>query len=84
MPFQRSYREFASELRQRARQNYRLAKAMPEFLRERIASDKAEERIRRLLDDREKRFLDLPTSSRRISSPGASGADRCERTGIHY
>src|ERR1041384_3648315 len=59
MPFDRSYREFASELRQRARQNYRLAKALPDFLRERIAPAEAEERIRRLLDDRERRFLDL-------------------------
>jgi hypothetical protein len=59
MPFQRSYRQFATELSERARQNYRLAKAMPEFLRERVGAAEAEDRIRRLLADREQRFLDL-------------------------
>ncbi len=59
MPFNRSYRDFASELSRRARQNYRLAQALPAFLHERIAPAEAEDRIRRLLDDRERRFLEL-------------------------
>ncbi|HEY1371103.1 MAG TPA: hypothetical protein VGH50_01425 [Candidatus Binatia bacterium] len=70
MPFQRSYRELTTELSERARQNYRLAKALPEFLRERIAANEAEERIRRLLADREQRFLDL-ARTRIYSSPAS-------------
>lgn len=59
MPFDKSYRELASELRERARQNYRLAKALPGFLRAPIKPAEAEEGIRRLLEDRERRFLEL-------------------------
>lgn len=59
MPYNRSYRALASDIRERLKQNYRLAKALPDFLRERIAAPLAEERIRGLLANREQRFLEI-------------------------
>jgi hypothetical protein len=59
MASKRSYHDLKSELRERLRQNYRLAKALPGFLRDVITPAEAQESIRRLLGDREKRFLEL-------------------------
>lgn len=59
MILKKSYRDLKSDLHERMRQNYRLAKALPEFLRDTITPTEAQESIRRLLEDREKRFLEL-------------------------
>src|SRR5690348_11347123 len=59
MPYDRSYRALTYDLRDRLKQNYRLAKALPDFLREPIAPALAEQRIRGLLADRDRRFLQI-------------------------
>jgi hypothetical protein len=70
MPYNRSYRSLTYDIRERLKQNYRLAKALPEFLRERIAPALAEERIRGLLADRERRFLQI-AKTRIYDSPSS-------------
>jgi hypothetical protein len=59
MPYNRSYRALTYDIRERLKQNYRLAKALPDFLREPITPALAEERIRGLLADRKERFLQI-------------------------
>src|SRR5690349_3526897 len=69
MPYNRSYRSLTYDLGDRLKQNYRLAKALPQFLREPIAASVAEARIRSLLADREQRFLQI-AKTRIYGSPG--------------
>jgi hypothetical protein len=59
MASHRRYRYLQAELSERLKQNYRLAKALPEFLRAAITPAAAEQGVRRMLQDRELRFLDL-------------------------
>jgi hypothetical protein len=64
----KSYRELSAELRERLKQNYRLAKALPEFLRDPITPAQAEEGIQQLLADR--------TASQRATHERRAPADR--------
>jgi hypothetical protein len=53
---------FVSKVGDRLTQTYRLARALPEFFRERITVQQAEEEIKRMLASREERFLELARS----------------------
>jgi hypothetical protein len=55
----RKYRELAAELTDGLKQNLRLARALPEFLRSRITVAQAEEEIKKALESRAERFLEL-------------------------
>jgi hypothetical protein len=59
MTSHRRYRELKSDLNQRLKQNYRLAKALPGFLSDPVSPATAETGLRRMLLDREARFLEL-------------------------
>jgi hypothetical protein len=56
---EKSFVQLKADVSERINQNYRLARALPAFLRDPITPAQAEERIRGLLDDRERRFLEL-------------------------
>lgn len=53
---------FVSKVGDRLTQTYRFARALPEFFRERITLHQAEEEIKRALESREERFLELTRS----------------------
>ena len=59
MPPKITYPERRFDLKYRLKQNYRLAQALPEFLRRRITVAQAEEEIKKALESREERFLEL-------------------------
>jgi hypothetical protein len=68
MASHRRYHDLKAELSERLKQNYRLAKALPGFLCATVTPAAAEEGVRRMLQDREARFLDL-ARSRIFASP---------------
>jgi hypothetical protein len=55
----KNYRDFSSDLKDRLRQNFRLAGDLPEFFRGQITVAQAEEEIKRALENRAERFLEL-------------------------
>jgi hypothetical protein len=55
----KNFREIRADFKAGVRQNARLARALPEFFRRRITVADAEERIKRELEGREERFLEL-------------------------
>jgi hypothetical protein len=58
-PRKRNYSRLSSDLKDRLRQNYRLAGALPEFLRRRVTVEQAKEEIKKALENRAERFLEL-------------------------
>ena len=52
----RNYRELSSDLKERLKQNYRMARALPEFFRRQVTTAHAEEEIKKFLENRGKDF----------------------------
>ena len=55
----RRYRDLAADLKNSLKQNFRLARALPEFFRTKVTVEQAEAEIRRGLESRAERFLEL-------------------------
>jgi hypothetical protein len=58
-PTKRNYSRLSSDLKERLKQNYRMARALPEFLRRRVTVEQANEEIKKALENRAERFLEL-------------------------
>jgi len=58
----KNYRQLGSDLKAGVKGTFNLARALPQFFRERITVQQAEEEIKRMLASREERFLELARS----------------------
>ena len=66
----KNYRQSGSDLKAGVKGTFNLARALPQFFRERITVQQAEEEIKRMLASREERFLEL-ARSRIYHNPGS-------------
>ena len=66
----KSYRQLASDLKAGVKGTFNLARSLPQFFRERITVQRAEEEIKKALETREERFLAL-TRDQIYERPGS-------------